>query len=401
MSHKTILIIGAGIMQEPAIMAAKKKGWTVVALDGNKNAECKDLADCFDCVDLQNFPDVLNVAIRYQSQLGLDGVFTAGTDLSNIVAYIAEQLHLPGIPYETALNCTNKYMMRVVLHGHRVKQPKSFLEVNVADGKFICGNFTFPVVVKPVDNMGARGVRKVSSNKNREYEKWLFFALNYSKTGEAIVEEFVKGKEYSLDAIIWKDEITICGIAERLIQHSPFFVEMGYSIPAKLNKDIEKEIVETFKKAIRALGITEGAAKGDIKYTKDGAVVIEIAARLSGGYMSGWTYPYSSGVDVTSAALNIAVGLPPGNLDPEFTKYITERSIISKTGIVKKISGVQKAKNMVGVKDVFIRVKRGDQVKTPTNNVEKCGSVIACATSRKESIEIADLACKAITIKVL
>ena len=74
------------------------------------------------------------------------------------------------------------------------------------------------------------------------------------------------------------------------------------------------ELIECFARGVKALGLTEGAAKADIKYTKKGPEIGEIAARLSGGYMSGWTFPYSSDFFLTKEALKIALGMEPDQL---------------------------------------------------------------------------------------
>jgi hypothetical protein len=108
--------------------------------------------------------------------------------------------------------------------------------------------------------------------------------------------------------------------------------------------------------------------------------------------MSGWTYPYSSGVEVTEAALNVAVGLPPGDLSPRWRKVSAERAFLSVPGEVEGIRGVEEARGLPGVRDVFLRVRAGDRVVFPTNNVEKCGNVITCDASRRRAVAQAEAA---------
>ncbi|MDP3176837.1 MAG: carboxylate--amine ligase, partial [Spirochaetaceae bacterium] len=108
----TIFILGAGVMQLPAFRAAKELGWTVAAADGNSSAIGAALADHFIHVDLKDRDGLLAAARRLRNAIGLDGVFTAGTDFSLAVAYIAEKLDLPGIPYEVALRASDKQKMR-------------------------------------------------------------------------------------------------------------------------------------------------------------------------------------------------------------------------------------------------------------------------------------------------
>ncbi|HUX14159.1 MAG TPA: ATP-grasp domain-containing protein, partial [Spirochaetia bacterium] len=225
-------------------------------------------------------------------------------------------------------------------------------------------------------------------------------AIRYSRTGRVVVEQFIPGREYSIDAIVSDGEITICGIAERHIYFPPAFIEMGHTLPAELSASVERDVVDVFCRGVRALGISNGAAKGDIFHTGHGAVIGEIAARLSGGYMSGWTYPYATGHEVTAAALNIAVGLPPGDLSPKRNWVSAERAFLSIPGTIRRIDGVASARVVPGVKELFLRVETGDSVRFPKNNVEKCGNVIACASDRVHASAAAEAALRCIELRL-
>jgi biotin carboxylase len=166
-----------------------------------------------------------------------------------------------------------------------------------------------PFVVKPCDNMGGRGCVRVDSPA--ALEEAVSEALKFSRRGQVIVEEYMEGPEFSVDAIVHNGRIVICGFADRHIFFSPHFVEMGHTMPSNAAPKDREALLNCFAAGVRALGLTEGAAKGDLKLTPRGPAVGEIAARLSGGFMSGWTYPYSSGVEVTKAAIQIALGEEP------------------------------------------------------------------------------------------
>ncbi|MCL1818360.1 MAG: ATP-grasp domain-containing protein, partial [Spirochaetaceae bacterium] len=218
--QKTIMILGAGTMQIPALKTAKKKGWTVIAADGNPNAPGVPLADIFEPVDLKDAEALLERARFHKETKGLDGVFTAGTDFSVAVAFIAENLGLPGIPVETALNATDKARMRELFAKNGVPGPR-FISCGAQEldslSRYSGG---FPVVVKPVDNMGARGVQMVAeaSGLAAACEK----ALRSSRAGRVIVEEFITGQEFSVDALVYEGRIHAFGIADRHIHFPPF-----------------------------------------------------------------------------------------------------------------------------------------------------------------------------------
>jgi biotin carboxylase len=393
-----ILILGGGIMQMPAVRIAKGRKWRVAVADADPKALARDICDEFEIVDLKDRAGILAFASRMSANCGLNGVFTAGTDFSSTVSWVCERLGLPGIPFKTAMKATDKYLMRQAFADAGVPSPRFACWTRGSDPAKAAENVPFPVVVKPVDNMGARGVMRIDAPEGlaEACEK----AAALSRSSRVIIEEYMEGPELSLDAIVYQGEITVCGIADRLIRFEPYFVEMGHTIPTALDDAGEKAVEEVFKSGIKAIGIDNGAAKGDIKLTPSGPKIGEIAARLSGGYMSGWTFPFSCGVDVTGAALNIAVGLPPGDLRPKFQAVSAERAIISIPGTVGEVEGADAASESDGVREIFLRVRPGSRVVFPTNNVEKCGNVIAARPSREEAAAAAEGAVSRVLIRL-
>ena len=174
-------------------------------------------------------------------------------------------------------------------------------------------------------------------------------------------------------------------------------------MPSQCSAKMKGELVETFKKGIKALGLTNGVAKADIKYTEKGPMIGEIAGRLSGGYMSGWTFPYSSGVNLTKEAMKIALGLEPecsGSDEIPSSKFSHERAFISIPGKVKAIYGEDNAMASPFVKNLFFRVAEGSEVNFPRNNVEKCGNVISLSENRQLSLWGAESAVAQIVLRL-
>ncbi len=380
MSAPGILILGGGIMQLPAVRIARERGWRVTVAAGEVMPAIQELADAVLETDLSQEEAVVAAARELRRRRGLDGVFTAGTDFSTTVARVAEALGLPGIPYQVALGATDKARMRAILSAAGLSCPRFLSTDAVRGGIRLAEGMGFPLVVKPVDNMGARGVRRVDDQE--ELRAALEVALEASRTGRAIVEEYMDGPELSLDAVVYRGRATVCGVADRHITFPPFFVEMGHTMPSALPAGTLRRVQAAFRRGIQALGIDNGAAKGDIKVTSQGVMVGEIAARLSGGYMSGWTYPLSCGVQVTAAAMNVAVGLPPGELRARFSAVSAERAFISIPGVATAVEGVEQARGVEGVRELFLRVSPGQPVSFPVNNMGKCGNAISQASSR-------------------
>lgn len=364
-------------MQTPAITAAGERGLVRHLADGNPNCRGKDMVEHFHHVDLRDLEGLLAVA---QEIPNLKGVFTAGTDFSQSVAYVVEALHLPGISFDVATKATDKGVMRETLSNAGVRVPR-FCVVDSDDQH---PSFPPPYVVKPVDNMGARGVVRVETTNDLAPAISSARMLSASRT--VIVEELICGQEYSLDALVVEDKIVITGIGVRHIYFSPYFVELGHTIPAPISAMEETALVTEFKKAIRAIGITRGAAKGDIFLSHDAtgrpyATIGEIAARLSGGYMSGWTFPYATGIPLTDLGIGIALGEPleEERLVPQVNLVSAERALISAPGTIDTIEISPHEDDRI--KELFINYDVGDTVAPPQNNVQKVANVIAVAES--------------------
>lgn len=436
MTKKRVFMLGAGFMQGVAIRAARALGCTVVAADGNPSAVCAAEADEFVCIDLKDTARLIDYARYLQQNGGLDAVFTAATDFSAAVAAVAAACGLRGHTLEAALNATDKVRMRECFRKAGVPSP-AFIELTAADlaapadrleargnvrysdlGAATADTLErrlgelagrFPLVVKPVDNMGARGCSLVKNLS--ELRKAAVTALQYSRSGRAIVEEYIEGSEFSIEGLIFGGRLYITALADRHIFFPPYFIEMGHTIPSDCTQDIADEVMSVFERGVHALGLTDGAVKGDILVRNGKAFVGEIAARLSGGYMSGWTVPYSCGLDITAAALTLALGGSPRlhtcgkdffvvPLKQNCPFVSAERAWISIPGQVASVSGLEAARAAPFVKDVFPRAGAGDTVVFPQNNVEKCGNVLSAAPSRREAVQASEAACRKIVLRL-
>ncbi|MCR5612108.1 ATP-grasp domain-containing protein [Treponema sp.] len=426
MSSKSILILGAGLMQKPAIESAKSLGLKVFVIDANPNAVCVPLADEFKQIDLKAREKIAEYAVELKQKENLVSIFTAGTDFSASVSYASEKTGLLSHSFEAALNASDKSRMRSCFKKENVPSP-DFVTINKSQ---ICESLThdfvtslqYPLVVKPVDNMGARGCRMIRNKSELLFS--IEDAVRNSRSGNCILEDYMEGPEFSIDALIYDGTMTITGFADRHIYFPPYFIETGHTMPTAISGSQYNELIQTFARGAYALGLTRGAAKADIKYTKDGPMVGEIAARLSGGYMSGWTFPYSSDLNLTKAAIQIACGDAPSELesmrksleiDAPYKMYnvpsvkcSAERAWISIPGVVKKIYGLDSCGVAAGdsciegseVRDILPRVKEGDKVVFPRNNVEKCGNVIAVAKTRDAAVLTAENFIKNITLEL-
>ena len=395
---KHLLIIGGGVFQVPAIKTAKSMGLKVVVTDYNPEAEGMLLADYPIEVSTRNINLTVNTAKQFHNTCPLDGVMTVGTDASQTVAAVANALNLPGIPFEVAERATDKIKMRQVLKEKGVPVPDFRPIWTLEECQEAAQNMSLPLVIKPCDNMGARGVRKIERHDDlipafRE-------AKEASISGKLILEEFMEGPELSLDALVFEESIHITGVADRIIERAPYFVEVGHTLPSALPAQHQAKAVKVFKQAIYALGIDIGAAKGDIKITPEGPKIVEIAARLSGGWMSAYTYPLSTGVNLYKAAIQIALGEKPTDLNPKISLVSAERSLLPPPGKILSIRGVEEARKIKGVKEIILMKEAGDMAEEPRSNMGKVGYVITVGKTREEAIRINNLARDALKIEI-
>ncbi len=383
---KTILIIGGGLLQCPIIETARSMKLKTVVADMNLEAPGFEFAHSKITMSTKDIEGMVREAKKFAETEPIHAVITAGTDASMTVAAVANALNLPGIRFKDAEAASNKIKMRKRLKEFNVPIPEFAAIWNIQDARDALEFLKFPLVMKPADNMGARGVIKVS---NREELHAAFkHAKKYSPTGEMILEEYMEGPEVSVDAITWNGNFHITGLADRIIEREPYFIEVGHTMPSSLPQEVQKEIERIMFMGMKALGITIGAGKGDIKVTPTGVKVGEIAARLSGGFMSAYTYPLSCGVNLNRAAILIALGEEPDDLTEKWKKVSIERSILASPGKLVSISGVEEARAFEGVSEVFIQNKVGDIISDPTNNIEKSGHFIITTPSLKECEEI-------------
>lgn len=424
---ETCLILGAGLMQKPAIQAAKSLGFRTVVIDADKNAVCVPLADCFEPIDLKAKEQILAFAQKLNEKGELKAVFTAGTDFSASVSYVCEKLNLNAHSYQAALNASIKNQMRNCFDECKVPSPRfcKFSKNELSGGKNaaekilqdILKKLSLPLVVKPVDNMGARGCRMIRTQE--EFLPAVQVAVNSSRTGTAIVEEYMDGPEFSIDALVYDGTFTVTGFAIRHIKYPPYFIEVGHTMPAILDKKMRDELISTFALGAKALGLSCGAAKADIKYTSKGPMIGEIAGRLSGGYMSGWTYPYASGLNLTKEALKIAAGMTPDILEQKrqpldfvYTgsdasairapyqlfevpckRVCAERAWMSIPGEVENIENIDDCCNQEKVEYLpRATVSIGSQVDFPRNNVEKCGNILSLSCEWEKAASVCEKA---------
>ncbi|PIR83400.1 hypothetical protein COU19_00365 [Candidatus Kaiserbacteria bacterium CG10_big_fil_rev_8_21_14_0_10_56_12] len=392
---KTILILGAGKEQVNAIDRAKEKGIRTVVFDMNPEADGASHADEFYPVSTRDVEAITSFVQEYKKKI--DGVMTIASDIPHCVSAAAEILRVPHIPRAVAEVCVNKLEMKEVLQKGGVNVP-AFVEVSsLEDLTAFIDRVGYPVVLKPIDNSGARGISRLTERS--DLKEALAYAQKHAFSGRCIAEKYIDGLQISTEGLMYKDTFYCTGFADRnyvrVTDESTHLVEDGGDIPTVLPDDKKRLVEEHFEKAVRALGIDWGPAKCDLILGTDGKVyIIEIAARLSGGNFCYDKVPWSTGVDIVDILIDMAVG---NDVDPQRfvpTKHMatSQRYFFPPPGTVTDILGVDEALKLPHIKKIDIWVKKGDIVPPAINHPSRIGYVIALTDTLDEAVSAAEKA---------
>jgi biotin carboxylase len=295
-------ILGASYLQKPLVEKANEMGLEThcFALD-NEAAVCKDIAHFFYPISVLEKELILEECIRIQ----INGITTISTDICiPLINYIAEKLNLVANSYESGIACTNKNRMREIFFKEKLNSPK-FITLDQFEMSFLKG-FKFPLIVKPTDRSGSRGVNKVSNEK--ELESAYYVAIGESIEKKVIIEEFVGGVEVSVETISWKGKHYILSITDKVTTNAPFFVELEHHQPSNLTIEIQNRIKENTLKALDALDIQFGASHTELKILDDGSIFfIEVGARMGGDFIGSHLVKLSTGYDFVKGVIDVAL----------------------------------------------------------------------------------------------
>ncbi len=370
-------MVGGGILQIPAIKKAKELGYFTIVTDKNPHALAFSVCDEKIILSSKDIEGHEALAKKLIETKNLVGVYTQGTDVEYTVARAANYVNLPGISVESARKCNNKIEMRQIFHEKNVDKISFFPAKTLEDAHVAVKKIGIPCILKPSDNSGSRGVTIIRSFD--EIDNAFHQAIDscfHEKT--VIIEEFLNGDEYSVDTIIWDGIVYPCGISDRVFLKSQnYAVQSGSITPSLLPEKIQDQMYQLMQKAATSLGITKGAFKGDLILVNDQPRIIEVTARTSGGFDSQYRKPYSFGIDLMKATIDIAVGkkLDFRDIVPRWIKWSKTFSVFPKSGKILKINGIEETKKIPGVKDVFITASINDIIPPFTHSAMRVNMI--------------------------
>lgn len=296
-----IAVLGANEPLIPFYRQAKALGYEIIGIAVEKGAVCKPYCDRFYPISFADKDKVVDIC-RIEK---VDGIISFSLESAlPTVAYVAKTLGLISNSEESIKLTQSKFAQRRALEKNGIPVPKYYLIENESElGNVQC---RFPVIVKPVDSGGSQGICKVES-KDKLAEAYNY-ARTYSRTSNVIVEEFVDGREFSVEYISHQGKHYFLQITDKVTSGAPRFVEMQHHQPANIPESVWTRIQQMVEKALTALKIENSASHTEIKWnSNDELYIIETGARMGGDYITSDLVRLSTGYDFVEGAIKLAV----------------------------------------------------------------------------------------------
>lgn len=376
MDKKAILIFGVGELQLSIINRANAMGLFTVGIDPCEDACAREACQAFEVVGGQDFEGTLAVAKKYN----ISAVVTAATDKPLVMmARIAEVLNLPFYSVETAQWSTDKYQMK-----------QRFIEGGVpcAQGRLVhsageAKDLFFPVICKPRDNSGSRGV-KLCRDVN-ELQECIDEALDNSKLDTVLVEEFIEGREFSIETLHYDGKSEVIQFTEKKTTAFPYNVELGHKQPANLTDNEHQQIRDIISKIAACMHFENCPSHTELKVNDRGIFVIETSPRLGGDYITSTLTPLSTGINLEDQLLHIALGekvdITSGHVDKASAVCFLSLPEGKVTAIDAQISEVTSWAN---VYDFNLKLRLGDKIGKITSSLNRYGQFVVTGKSREE-----------------
>ncbi|HVP86364.1 MAG TPA: ATP-grasp domain-containing protein [Rhizomicrobium sp.] len=397
---KTVLIVSGGIEAADAARRAKELGYYVVVSDRDPEAPGFAFADSCLIADVYSPDETAAAADRYHRKIRrIDGVICVAADAPVTAATVSQRLGIRGLPVHTAETACDKLAMKRCFASAgvpvpwftQVETPQALQRIAIERGNNL--------VIKPVDSRGSRGVQRIA--QVADLTKAFLLAREHSPTDRVMVEDYLEGPQVSTESIVVNGRCFTPGFSDRnyeyLERYAPFFIENGGDLPSQLSDEIQFKVRDIVAKAAKALGVTYGTVKGDIVVHKGEPYVIELAARLSGGFFCTREIPLNTGVDFLGAALKLAVGdnVSPDELEPKQFTPVIQRYAFPDPGKVVRVLGAEEARKIAGITDVVVTAKPGDIIPPAGDKRPSAAMVLATGSSRETALKAANdaLAC--------
>lgn len=386
---KRILLLGGSHFQVPSVVTAKKLGHYVITCDYLANNPGHKFADEYYNVSTTDKEAVLRLA----EKLKIDGIVCYASDpAASTAAYVSEAMGLPTSPYHSVNLLSNKDDFRSFLEQNNFHTPKAKGYAYTEIDKLIreINEFRFPVMIKPVDSSGSKGVKKIENTSN--LLQAIDEAMVYSRCKRFIVEEYVEKYGYQIAG----DGFSVDGkLVFRCFANEHFdsiginpYVPVGESWPYIMPKRVHDKIHAEIQRAITLLNMKTQAYNFDARIDQEENVYLMEIGPRNGGNLIPQVTKYATGIDMVEYTIKAALGESCNDLHMKETQgYWSNYMVHSQTsGRLKevRINADFRRQNLV---EFEMQYRTGDQVNAFSGSNGTLGTMILRFSSEDEMIE--------------
>jgi biotin carboxylase len=379
LAGRRLLILGGGLWQLEYVRRARQLGLETWVTDWSPTAIARDACDHFEPIDLKDRESTLGLARRAR----VDGVLTAADIGVPTAAYVAAALGLPGHSLTLAEAATNKLSMRQCADRSGIPCPQYRRVRTAEEAAAIIDGGALPVIVKPVDNCSSRGVRWV--DRKSQLAAAVSDALRASRTGEALVEQFLAGSEGSIEALVQNGRSVILGICDKTKSPLPDRYDVELRYPAAFDSRIWNDLEALAQRIVRGFAIVNGVVHIEFLVSHESRTVylIEFAVRGCGSKVVTHLIPALTGVDVVRVLIRQALGLPTA-IEPIRCGHGALHFLMFPRGRVAAVRGVEAARRLPGVIDACVEPRPGDVIEDVHDGRSRPGHVLVSGRDRTE-----------------
>ncbi|MEY9971444.1 biotin carboxylase [Lysinibacillus sp. RC46] len=374
---KTIIFIGtnkSGSSREATIAAEKLGYFTVLFTNNDKQLQQR-----------KAYPDIHKMILIDTSNIEdmkeeIYNLTKTGLEIKSIVSFVDPFVHIASILCdEFCVNYTSSTAIEMMEDKEKTRNflknqpysPKFFL---LKPNESFSNNLAFPLIVKSPKSTGSKDV--LLANDSDQLKKHLSHLRSKNPRETIMIEEYIEGPQYLVEALVYKRQANIIGIIEQEITQGKRFIITGYGVLVKAPKEIQAGLEEVLQSIVTAFNIENGALHLELRLTKNGWKLIEINPRISGGAMNTMLHA-AFGFNLVEETLKLFLGERP-DINPKHRKFVyTKYVIVESKGILEKVIGRNRATNSPGVVDVYVKPKRGTLLTPPLSMGHRYAYVIA------------------------
>jgi biotin carboxylase len=376
---KKLLVLNGSHSDIPLIKSAKSLGFYVITTGNNPNLIGHGYSDERSYADFSDPEAILEIA----KKLNIDAVCSCSNDFGIITAsYISEKMNLPGHDsYDTTMILHHKDLFKKYSVDNDVPTPYAESFDNIDDALSSIDKRTLPLIIKPIDLTGGKGISVVRSVEKSEDAVNLSFSLSHLK--RIVIEDFVEGTQHSFSSFIVKGEVAFYFSDNEYSYLNPYLVSTS-AAPAINVNEVADSLIQAIEKMAKSLSLKDGIFHIQYLYNNKKAYILEITRRCSGDL---YPYPvnYATGLDWASWIVKAETGMDCSGFPKVSQKgYCGRHCIMSpRNGIIKNIVIDKQIEG--NIYDKLIWSGKGDRI----NNylADKTGIVLLKYDSMDEMLD--------------